>query len=41
MIQAIENRAMSVDGPVDPTYKHVTDEDLRFIYEQATGRKIR
>jgi hypothetical protein len=35
IIEACENRAMAVDGPVQPTYQHVTDEDLKAIYTLA------
>lgn len=37
IILAVENRCMAVDGPVTPTTKEMTEEELRRIYQLANG----
>jgi hypothetical protein len=34
-IEAVENRCMAVDGPVTPTHKEITDDELRAVYIAA------
>lgn len=35
-IHWVENRCMAVDGPVTPTHKEITDDELRKVYVAAT-----
>lgn len=35
MIETVENRCMAVDGPVTPTHKEITDDELRKVYALA------
>lgn len=37
IIERVENRCMEVDGPVTPTTKEITEEELRRIYKLAKG----
>lgn len=32
MIHHVETRCMAADGPVTPTHREITDDDLRRIY---------
>jgi hypothetical protein len=36
-IHAVENRCMAADGPVTPTCKEITDEELRKCYQAAVA----
>lgn len=37
IIEQVDHRAMAADGPVTPTFKEITDAELRKIYALASG----
>lgn len=39
IIEGIENRCMAVDGPVLPTTREITEDEIRTIYRLAKGEK--
>jgi hypothetical protein len=40
IIEDVDNRCMAVDGPVSDTRQEITKEEMREIYQLASGRTI-